>query len=308
MIRQFSYILGIISVLLVVLSSFSESRSQSRIDDVKTFSSVPYSSRPGLNSDLNKLDIYAPKDAKNAPVMIMIHGGGWQMGDKSNRAVWENKVPFFSANGFIFVNINYRLSPSIRHPEHIRDVAEALSWVHNNIEKYSGDKNKIFVMGHSAGAHLAALVSTDEQRLKEFNKGLSIIKGVILLDGAGYDIPQQIKRLSLVKRRMAVGEVLAEMYEDAFTANEAVQKEASPFYHIEKGKNIPPFLIFTAGGRADSVDQSRKMVQALDNARIRAETVDDPAKNHGTINRNFGLADEMITKKSKAFLDSILKL
>jgi acetyl esterase/lipase len=98
------------------------------------------------------------------------------------------------------------------------------------------------------------------------------------------------------------------MYENAFTSDETAQRDASPYYHIAKGKDIPPFLLFTAGSRVDSVSQSRKMVEALRDAGVRAETVDDPAKNHGTINRNFGLADEMITKKAKVFLDSILKL
>jgi arylformamidase len=262
---------------------------------------IQYAVRENTNSNLTALDIYAPKTAKNAPVMIMIHGGGWRNGDKQNRGLNNNKVPFFSENGFIYVSINYRLSPAIQHPGHIEDVAEAVAWVHDNIGKYGGDKNKIFVMGHSAGAHLAALVATDERRLKKHKKDLSAIKGVILLDGAGYDIPTQMKGLSFF------GGLLGDMYENAFTKDEAVQKDASPFYHIAKGKNIPPFLIFTAGGRIASVNQSKKMVEAMQKAGIQAETIDDIAKTHGTINSQFGAADEMITKKSKEFLDGILR-
>lgn len=233
--------------------------------------------------------------------MIMIHGGGWRNGDKQNRGLNANKIPFFSQNNFIYISINYRLSPAVQHPGHIEDVAEAVSWIHDNIGKYGGDKSKIFVMGHSAGAHLAALVATDERRLQKHKKNLSVIKGVILLDGAGYDIPTQMKGFSFF------GGLLQDMYENAFTTDENLQKDASPYYHIAKGKNIPPFLIFTAGGRIASVNQSTKMVEAMQKAGIQAETIDDGAKNHGTINSQFGLTDEMITKKSKEFLDGILR-
>ena len=295
--------LSVVTFVVALLFGCSVTRSQSTGVELNTQLDVPYSSRSGLN----KLDIYAPKSVRNAPVVIMVHGGGWQIGDKSNRQVWENKVPFFTGAGYVFVNINYRLSPAVRHPEHIRDVAEAVAWVYDNIGKYGGSKDKIFVMGHSAGAHLAALVATDDRRLKEFGKDLSIIKGAILLDGAGYDIPQQMKGSTVIGRRTVIGQLLAEMYVNAFTTDESVQRDASPYFHIAKGKHIPPFLLFTAGGRPDSVGQSKKMVEALRAAGVRAETIDDPTKDHGSINRRFGVADEMITKKAQEFLDSILK-
>lgn len=231
----------------------------------------------------------------------MIHGGGWRNGDKLNRGLNDNKVPFFARNGFIYISINYRLSPTVQHPAHVEDVAEAIAWVHNNINKYGGDRNKIFVMGHSAGAHLAALVATDERRLKQHKKDLSVINGVILLDGAGYDIPSQMQGSE------RFGGNLNEMYVYAFTINEAVQKDASPYFHIEKGNTIPPFLIFTAGGRIASVNQSKKMVEALLKAGVQAATIDITAKSHAAINRDFGSADEMITQKSKEFLIEVLK-
>jgi acetyl esterase/lipase len=262
---------------------------------------IAYAKRDGFDKNLTSLDIYAPKLAKQAPVMIMIHGGGWSNGDKKNRGLNDNKIPFFTDNGFIYVSINYRLSPAVTHPEHIKDVAEAVAWIHDNIRKYGGDKDKIFVMGHSAGAQLAALVATDDSRLKAHNKKLSVIKGVILLDGAGYDIPTQMKRLEFF------GGVLGNTYEQAFTTDETVQKDASPYHHVAKGKNIPPFLLLTAGGRVASVNQSKQLAEALTKAGVKAETIDYAEMNHMTINRNFGLANEMITQKSKEFLNNILK-
>lgn len=298
---KFLFVAAIFVTFLFALLIWARVPAWKRSAEVVTTADVAYAKRDGSPQNLTSLDIYAPKDAKSAPVMIMIHGGGWAIGDKSNRGLVNNKVPFFSQNGFIFVSINYRLSPAVKHPAHIEDVAEAVAWVHNNIGKYGGDRNKIFVMGHSAGAHLAALVATDERRLKVFQKDLSSIKGVILLDGAGYDIPPQMKGLEIF------GGLLDKWYKDAFTTDEAIQKDASPLYHVEKGKNIPPFLIFTAGGRLASVAQSKKLLDALKKAGVDAETIDEPDKNHGGINNDFGLPNEMITKKSKEFLDRILK-
>lgn len=293
------FAIALVFLLLVFAFAKFRSRAQRANADIKT--NIIYATRTGSSQNLTSLDIAAPKNAANAPVMIMIHGGGWQNGDKNNRGVWFNKVPFFNQNGFVFVNINYRLSPAVQHPEHIRDVAAAVAWVYDNIAQYGGDKDKIFVMGHSAGAHLAALVATDERRLKEYGKDLSIIKGVILLDGAGYDIPTQMKGVE-----MFAG-ILSSMYTGAFTSDESVQKDASPYYHIAKGKNIPPFLLFTAGRRIASQNQAEKMAKLLISSGSPAEVVNDPTKTHGTLNQDFGLPDEMITNKSKEFLDGILK-
>lgn len=291
-----------LSLLTLLISIFLFIGCQKGIaqNNVKSLN-IQYAVREGFAANLTSLDIYAPKTVKHLPVMIMIHGGGWRNGDKSNRGFIENKVPFFNENGYIAVSINYRLSPAIKHPAHIEDVAEAVAWIDKNINKYGGDKDKIFIMGHSAGAHLAALVAVDERRLKLHKLNLSAIKGVILLDGAGYDVPTQMKGNEFFSG------ILGDMYENAFTNDEAIQKDASPLFQIKKGTNIPPFLIFTAGERKASVSQSENLVKALTKVGVKAQTFDDLDKNHMTINKQFGLADEMITKKSKEFLASILK-
>lgn len=289
----------ITSLIIAIFTSIGCSNSNAQ-NTVKTMN-VQYAVRENVAANLTSLDIYAPKNAKNSPVMIMIHGGGWRNGDKSNRGFIENKVPFFNENRYIAVSINYRLSPAIKHPAHIEDVAEAVAWIHKNINKYGGDKDKLFVMGHSAGAHLAALIAVDERRLKVHKLNLSAIKGVILLDGAGYDIPNQMKGNEFFSG------ILGDMYENAFTNDEAVQKDASPLFQIKKGTKIPPFLIFTAGGRKASVGQSENLVKALTKVGVKAQAFDDSDKNHMTINKQFGLTDELTTKMSEEFLTAILK-
>ncbi len=95
------------------------------------------------------LDVYAPEDASNLPVVFWIHGGGWQTGDKTDVQI---KPRVLTQRGFVFVSTNYRLLPQVEMEVLIRDVAKSLGWVHRNIAAYGGDPQRIFVMGHSAGA------------------------------------------------------------------------------------------------------------------------------------------------------------
>src|SRR5882724_11079214 len=109
------------------------------------------------------LDVYAPTDGKNHPVVVWIHGGGWKAGDKKGV---QKKPQAFVDKGFVFVSTNYRFVPHVTVKEMTSDIAKAIRWVHEHAKEYGGDPNSILVMGHSAGAHLAALVCTDERYLK----------------------------------------------------------------------------------------------------------------------------------------------
>src|SRR5262249_27869294 len=126
------------------------------------------------------LDVYAPAGAKNAPVVFWIHGGGWQTGDKSRV---QAKPQAFLDQGFVFASTNYRLLPQVDMGTIARDIASAIRWVHEHIAEYGGDPQRLFVMGHSAGAQLAALVCTDERYLKSEGLSLAIVKGCVPVDG-----------------------------------------------------------------------------------------------------------------------------
>src|SRR5688500_1112072 len=119
-------------------------------------SNIPYA-EPAHERQV--LDIYAPDDAKNLPVVFWIHGGGWQTGDKTSVQL---KPRVFTERGFVFVSTNYRLLPQVEMGVLIRDVAKSLGWVHKHIAEHGGDPQRIFVMGHSAGAQLAALLCIDD--------------------------------------------------------------------------------------------------------------------------------------------------
>jgi acetyl esterase/lipase len=131
----------------------------------------------------HKLDLFLPKGEKNFPVVMYLHGGRWQAGDKEHfRMVGE----LFARKGIGTAVVNYRLTTGdkpARHPDHIEDVARAFAWLHANVQEYGGRKDRLFVCGHSAGGHLAALLATDEKYLEAEELSPKDIRGVIPISG-----------------------------------------------------------------------------------------------------------------------------
>ena len=196
----------VILIILTILVIFSGCIKDSYIK----YGDIQYREIPGVDPNLISLDIYVPniplKDELKDPfpVMIWVHGGGWIAGDKANRL--EHKIRLFINAGWIFVSVNYRLSPSdipsnpddmdpnrIKYPVHCQDVASAIAWVYHNIADYGGDPSQISLMGHSAGAYIVSAIATNESFLKEYGLNLSIIKHAVSLDTEGYDIDTVIK-------------------------------------------------------------------------------------------------------------------
>jgi acetyl esterase/lipase len=136
---------------------------------------IPYA--PG---ERHALDIYAPNEA-NAPVVVFIYGGRWSEGDK---AIYRFVGANLAARGYLTVIPDYRVYPQVRFPAFIQDAAAAIAWTQANIANYGGDPNRIFLMGHSAGAHIAAMLTLDKQWLRA--DGLdpdTTIKGTVGLAG-----------------------------------------------------------------------------------------------------------------------------
>jgi acetyl esterase/lipase len=240
------------------------------------------------------LDVYAPTEGKNHPVVVWIHGGGWKRGDKTDV---QNKPKAFVNKGFVLVSINYRFVPTVTVDQIAGDVAKAIRWTHDHARDYGGDPNRIIVMGHSAGAQLAALVCTDDRYLKVEKLPLSIIKACVPVDGDTYDVPLQIK---------TVEEKRAKSYRMTF-GDEASQKNLSAVTHVAKGKNIPPFLILHVADHPETKAQSQRLVQVLQAAGISAKAYPAEGKNHTTINNDLGRADDRPTQELFTFLSAVLK-
>jgi arylformamidase len=253
---------------------------------------IPYAEP---KNERQMLDVYAPTEGKGHLVVLWIHGGGWKAGDKKGV---QKKPQAFVDKGYIFVSTNYRFIPKVTVKEMTGDIAKAIRWVHDHAQEYGGDPNSIFVMGHSAGAHLAALVCTDDRYLKAEGLPLSIIKGCVPVDTAVYDVQKQIE---------TIGSPRAAMYSSVFGKSEASQKEFSPITNVAKGKSIPPFLILHVADRPDSRTQSQTFAGKLKDAGVFAKVVAAEGTTHGTINANLGKSGDRPTQEMWEFLSMALK-
>ncbi len=262
--------------------------------------------------DRQTLDVYLPADAKDLPVMIWIHGGGWRAGSKSNVQV---KPQAFVDKGFIFVSVEYRLVPEVTVKEMAGDIAAAIKFVHARVGNHGGNPEQLFVAGHSAGAHLAALVCTDESYLQAQGLSLANIRGCIPVDTAAYDVNRQIESL---------GPLRARTYTTAFGTDETIRTDLSPIVHVKKAhdenqvgadsssaedktkqKQMPAFLLLHVASREDSTQQSRDFAKVLTNAGCKAKVVGGENKTHASINRELGKPDDAVTQAVFKFLENL---
>ena len=254
---------------------------------------VPYAEP---KNERQMLDVYSPAEGKNHPIVVWIHGGGWRAGSKAGM---QNKPQAFVDKGVVFVSTTYRFVPNVTVKEMTGDVAKAIRWAHDHAKEFGGDPDTIFVMGHSAGAHLAALVCTDDSYLKAEGLSLSIIRGCVPVDVSVYDIPKRLKD---------GGSVSPAVFKSTFGETEESQREFSPVAHIARDKHIPPFLILYVATRPDTKAQSQWLADKLHEAGVAATVVPAEGKTHGTINSDLGLADDKPTKAVFEFLDGVLPL
>jgi acetyl esterase/lipase len=240
------------------------------------------------------LDVYAPSERKDHPIVFWIHGGGWQGGKKSEV---QAKPRAFVDKGFVFVSTNYRFVPHVTIKEIAGDVAKAVRWVREHARDYGGDSDTISVIGHSVGAQLAALVCTDHRYLNAEGLSPSIIKGCVPVDGDTYDVPMQIATVEA--RRAGI-------YRQEF-GDEKSQKDLSRVTHVAAGKTVPPFLILHVANQPETRGQSQRLASALQEAGVSAKGFPAEGKNRGTINSELGLHVDHPTRVMFEFLGGELK-
>lgn len=261
---------------------------------------IPYAN-PALERQV--LDIYAPKDAKGLPVVFWIHGGGWQTGDKSSV---QEKPKAFVERGFVFVSTNYRLLPKVEMETIFRDVAKSLGWVHKHIAEYGGDPNRILVMGHSAGAQLAALLCIDDRYLKAEGVPFTALKGCVPVDGDTYDVPAIIETAET--RRRVHGQPQATFgHREKFGGSPEKHRDYSAVTHVAKGKNIPPFLILYVADHPDNSAQAQRLTAVLKEAEIPVTPFGGKETNHNRLNNQLGVPGDAATAAVDAFLAGVLK-
>lgn len=249
------------------------------------------------------LDIYSPPSAKNRPVVFWIHGGGWQAGDKTSVQL---KPQVFVEKGFVFVSTNYRLLPTVEMEAIIRDVAKSLGWVHKHIAEHGGDPKRILVMGHSAGAQLAALVCADDRYLKAEGVPFNVLKGCVPVDGDTYDVPAIIETAET--RRRVHGQPQPKLgHREKFGNDPKKHIDFSAVTHVAKGKDIPPFLILHVADHPDNAAQAQRFGAVLKDAGLPVTVFGAKETNHTRINAELGMPDDPSTKALFDFVGDVLK-
>ncbi len=158
----------------------------------QSFRGISYYDGKDADPVRHQLDIHVPKGHKDFPVLFFVHGGGWIQGNKDHLGIYSVLARAFNRHGIGVVCPNYRLSPGVTHPEHIRDVARAFAWTYHNIQRVWRLQEQLFVGGHSAGGHLSALLAVDPRYLKAEGLSLTAIKGAIPLSGLFIIPPEPI--------------------------------------------------------------------------------------------------------------------
>lgn len=261
---------------------------------VQRIADVPYGADPA-----QRMDVYVPTSpttgtnslvasAVRAPVIFMVHGGGWRHGDKAMGRVVQEKVNRWVPKGFILISINYRMLPDAPVAVQERDVQAALMAAQQRAGTWGGDPNRFILMGHSAGAHLVALLNARApQALRE---GAWPWLGTVSLDSAMMNVPARMRAPHLP------------LYDDAFGTDPAYWVAMSPFHQWTAG--APPMQMVCSTQRADDpCQQSDAMARHVRNQGGRAEVLPQDL-DHGEINAQLGL-DSDYTRAVEAFMGSL---
>lgn len=216
-------------------------------------------------------DVYAPRDAHAAPVIFMVHGGGWQRGDKAARGVVQNKAAHWVPRGFIVVSVDYPMLPATPLLQQARDVAMALAAAQRNAPQWGGDPDRFVLMGHSAGAHLVSLISAEPAIATSL--GARPWLGTVALDSAAYDIASIMRARHL------------RLYDEAFGNDPAVWAALSPVVQLHA--KIVPFLAVCSSRRTGSCRQAEAFTAKAHGFGARVQLLPEDMR-HGEINEALG--------------------
>jgi len=291
--------IGLIVCLLIVGMSAGMLRDHSDLEGedergarisshVKRISDVAYGKHPK-----ERFDVYAPTHTTplaSLPVIFMVHGGAWMIGDKSYQNVIENKVAYWvEQKGYLFVSVNYPMLPATPVNDQLKSVAKALGYFQANAEKYGGDKNKVVLMGHSAGAHLIAMLASSDALYKTY--AITPPKAAVSLDSAVLNTPSLMTSKHL------------RLYDRAFGDNPAYWQSLSP-YHQLLAKRMP-FMAVCSTKRDDSCPQAQAFLDKAASLGTVVALVQEPMS-HKDINALLG-KELIYTKRVDDFIAASLE-
>jgi acetyl esterase/lipase len=260
---------------------------------------VAYRTIPGVAADLTSLDLHVPAGTTcRKPVVLWVHGGGYQSGDKANGMA--AKKALLNSRGWILVSVNYRLTTpgsatSARFPDHYDDVASAVAWVHGNIARYGGDPGRIALLGHSAGADIVSNVAAQPSYLASKGLPLSVLDCVGPLDTEGFDKVASGTTGEDVQWKVALGN------------NPNYLTETSANLLITPASDHPPAI---GVYRGTALRQAIEKAYVAEVAATGAATVliDARSLSHAEVNQRIGAAgDAVMTPPLLAFLTTCLR-
>jgi acetyl esterase/lipase len=287
-----SSLLFLSSLTLVAADAATAAREDTRSG--RTVASAKQTLKYG-SDELQAVD-YWPGATRNAPLVVFVHGGGWKRGDK-DMMEGSAKLEHWQALGYAVASVNYRLVPDNTVEQQGADVASAVAYLKTNAARLGFDGSRIALIGHSAGAHLVALVGTDPSYLRAAGMSLSDIAGIIPLDGACYDVAYQLS---------TGAPLMHKTYLQAFGTDAARQKKLSPTLQAAS-PNAPEFLILHVQ-RDDARKQSNDLAAALERAGTPARVEQFKGRGllgHAAINRRLGEADYPATPVVDGFLKKV---
>jgi arylformamidase len=220
---------------LLIMACFFSSCATKKIKD------IAYLDTPIVKTaEAPKLNIFKPRDkeAKGLPVLIFVHGGNWNSGSKNTYGFFGRN---FAKKGVVTVIPDYTLSPTANYDDMTAEIAACITWVNAHIADYGGDPQQVYITGHSAGGHLAALSVLNPK----YGIPRKAIKGIILNDAAGLDMKNYL-------RQNPPGN--ADDYIATWTSNPDLWHNASPIYFVNK--EMPPFLVYVGEKTYGSITEA----------------------------------------------------
>jgi acetyl esterase/lipase len=247
---------------------------------VRVLLDIPYA---GNDEDKNKLDLYLP-DRRTFPVVVFAHGGGWDSGDKAPHGYLGT---FLARHGIGAALVNYRLAPQVRNPDQAaRDLARAFAWSWEYVRDYGGDRDRLFLAGHSAGGHLASLLGTNGSYLAAENMSLEHVRGIASISGI-YNISWTIS-----------------LYRLGYLLRHTDKAALSPHCNVHAG--CPPFLIVHAQKEVWTLrGQARRFHRKLLAQQCRSRLVMAPGEDHYTIIANAALPSASHGKEIVRFVHEV---
>jgi arylformamidase len=244
-------------------------------DGATVLRDIPYGS-----AKLETMDVYLPPQPKAAPVILMVHGGAWRIGDKNHPPVFENKVARWVPRGFIFISVNYPMVPDSDPVEQAEAIGRAIVAAQKEAPGWGGDPDRFILMGHSAGAHLVSLLNADPSRALKL--GAKPWLGIISLDSGALDVP------AIMERRHP------EFYDEAFGDDPVFWQASSPIHHLTK-ESAPWLGVCSSRRRLSCIGNDRYAARAK-RLGTRAEVLPQDLSHDG-INSELG--------KTGAYTDAI---